>query len=71
MVARGPARAFQAPPSPSLDPLKQRDPPTDRSMWSTFLPSTESSPERTHSVRPVPRMICVRAGRGEGGLVSE
>lgn len=30
---------------------------THRSMWRTFLPSTESSPERTHSVRPVPRMI--------------
>lgn len=27
------------------------------SMCRTFLPSTESRPDRTHSVKPVPRMI--------------
>lgn len=31
---------------------------THRSMCKTFFPSTESSPDRTHSVRPVPKMIC-------------
>jgi hypothetical protein len=29
-----------------------------RSMCKTFFPSTDSNPERTHSVKPVPRMIC-------------
>ena len=50
---------------------------THRSMCRTFLPSTDRSPERTHSVRPVPRMICgrceqgQRARRGEEGAARE
>lgn len=38
-------------------------------MCNTFFPSTESNPERTHSVRPVPRMICF--GWGWDGELSE